>query len=1507
MAATVELQVNVKGDATQKIEDLEGKIKSLTQKPIEIKIETGKMDAATKSVLRYVTAQTKLQTVQAKVLDDFIKATPKVVAAQAKMTDAQSKQAVAHEKTRQAAAKLNLEVEKQNTVQIKAASSVKKSSDSLNEGAKAHGEYAKKTKESVTQSNILIGVLRSLGHILVHEVRAAFNSALTEMKAVDTELITIQKVTNESAEGMKRYADDAYEVAARLGAGASEYLNAVAEFAKAGYADKSKELGELAITTAKVGDTTQSMANQFLLSVDAAYKYEGSIEKLTAVLDGANEIGNRFPTSVEKIAEGLGKVSPIAAQAHVGIDELTAAIGTITAVTQRSGAEASTALRALYLNIIGDTKTEIEDGAKWTAGEIEGLRDLLRKYAGDLVKAADETGKVINPMEAVRALYMAMREGVLTEQELMEQVSDIGGKLRSSQLLALIQNYDKYEKMLETYRDSAGSAAEEYAIYLDSWEAKTKQLSATWTDFVQRQLGTDKIKSLLDLLIDIVDNLDSIVPIVVSLGAAVVALNLPSLLTKIKTLLPLLFSAKGLLAAIAVGIGVVVSKNHEYVASLIDVADESKKRADKVKEEAREMLDLAAEYSAAKEGSEAYQRTSALMIQALGEEGKAVEDLTKKYREKTREKLQSQLVEASTAKVDAGMALEADYSKIRWGEGLYVSESSWSGESADSIYGKVGAMISSSPHAQRGFAGKKILYSAKGNTAEDVIAYYRVVSSAVKMMDEEVTRLIKDGDEAAAKAIKSSPLYKDLREVQQTIGGTADKYESAVSSVEQANRSLEGLDNYYDWLDFLSGENKLTESEFRWFIDSIRESNVLSEDQKDILTELGKSTYPEFAKAMGLVSDGFGDISGKADEAEDSVNSLTRALSKFQEATKKGAEKDDPFKDYKGAYDAVIKAGERGAYGSNAFQYGIQALLDPSIIKQFGNDWAGIYRYIKTTQADLYADSESMGTGLLQKIKETGTETSKGFYEVQAEIDGTMQTIASFDTKTGDFFLDDTKEGLAALAQEFGMSAESIVAFAGALGALDPSVNTEEMVKSLQELNAESDALSEKEPDITITTNADEAIGEINSVGNAVSGLPDSKTITVHIVTQGDIPDIPGKAKGDKGFEGGPVLVNDEPGGYNPELVVADGRAFIANGGNPAVVDLPRGAVIYSAKETRDIFTGSSGDLLNIPSYLSGTAKDYLGKTKAKKKPTSSESGSGPAPSASSNSASSEFTDDMMKKLEQYMSDILDMAEDALNDQLEAINAQIYALKYQTEAAEKATALEEARLQLLEAEKNLLDANTERTVRYYNAATGQWEWMADQREVMRAQEELYDAQKNLLEAEYDALATAWNELKDEIAKALENDEPIDINAILTALGKSAAKGSLPGLKALIGDIGTYTDDPRAWANFDGGGLAHGIGWMPKGSRGTEAVLDANLTKAILNPKQNAAFTKFTDSLSALFRMAGGSGALPSSRFSSSVSNLYGGNTYIEGVKIGSDMLNRPLSEVLSTLNLYKNN
>lgn len=404
----------------------------------------------------------------------------------------------------------------------KAAQSVK----SVGTAAKESSGFADLMGDSFVRVAGKMALWQVMGNAIAG-LKRSFTEALETMKDVDDEMVTIRKVTGATTEELNRIEKQAYDTASAYGVAANEYLNSVANFSRAGYGEQASALAELATKTQIVGDTDAETAQQFLLSMDAAYKYQGSIEQLTKVLDGANEIDNNYATSIEKIAEGLGKVAPIAAQAHVGADELTAAIGTITAVTQRSGTEAATALRALFLNIIGDTKTEIDEGVTWTTGEIAGLRDVIKLYAKDAYDAAQASGDVINPMKAIAGLSQSMKDGFLTEQQLMEMVSDIGGKLRTSQLLALIQNWDMYESMLGDYADAVGSADKEVENALDSWTRKTEILHNKWTEFISHLVETDTIKGALDQVIALVEFLDSDTGrLVIQLGLLVGVLTL---------------------------------------------------------------------------------------------------------------------------------------------------------------------------------------------------------------------------------------------------------------------------------------------------------------------------------------------------------------------------------------------------------------------------------------------------------------------------------------------------------------------------------------------------------------------------------------------------------------------------------------------------------------------------------------------------------------------------------------------------------------------------------------------------------------------------------------------------------------------------------------------------------------------------------------------------------------------------------------------------------------------
>lgn len=543
----------------------------------------------------------------------------------------------------------------------------------------------------------------------VAKVKRSFTEAIDTMKQVDTEMTAIQKVTGNTSAEMEKLGNTAYEAASKYGVAVTDYLESVGTFAKAGYKDMSEDMAELATKTQLVGDVTSSIANQFILSADAAFKFEGNVTALNTVLDKANEIENNYATSIQKMAEGFPIVANVASMANMSIDELMAALGTITAVTQESGTKAATALRALILNIIGDTETEIEDGVAWTKEEIESLNDALWIYAEDAMKAAQASGKIVDPMKAIAALSQAYKDGLLSQAELAELESKLGGKLRTNQLDALIKNYDMYAAMLDKVANSAGSADKEVDIMLTSWDAKAKILNNTWTKFIADTVDSNWAKGFLDTLTWLIDGFGNLGTAVTIFGGVLVAFKWNSIVGSFKTLgsvigaLPMLFSsAKGgaagfdagmkalnvsltstqlLVGAVVVAISGLVIAYNKIKTSIEESRQAAIDAGEASSTEAKEIVSLYQNYEdlrkAVEDGTGSkteFIDVSDRLIDKLGIEKSSVYDLKKElgglsgaYKEAAAAKIESALYDAKTATLAAGANLTGNKYAIQLG------------------------------------------------------------------------------------------------------------------------------------------------------------------------------------------------------------------------------------------------------------------------------------------------------------------------------------------------------------------------------------------------------------------------------------------------------------------------------------------------------------------------------------------------------------------------------------------------------------------------------------------------------------------------------------------------------------------------------------------------------------------------------------------------------------------------------------------------------------------------
>ena len=106
--------------------------------------------------------------------------------------------------------------------------------------------------------------------------------------------------------------------------------------------------------------------------------------------------------------------------------------------------------------------------------------------------------------------------------------------------------------------------------------------------------------------------------------------------------------------------------------------------------------------------------------------------------------------------------------------------------------------------------------------------------------------------------------------------------------------------------------------------------------------------------------------------------------------------------------------------------------------------------------------------------------------------------------------------------------------------------------------------------------------------------------------------------------------------------------------------------------------------------------------------------------------------------------------------------------------------------------------------------------------------------------------------------------------------------------------------------YDSGGFAGLAGLMLKGTNEPETVLPPEITRAIIQPNRGAEFREFVNSLGLLLGDGGIVSGFTAGAKSVTTNNM-GGNTYINGVKIGSDMMDKPLSETLAALSIYTQN
>ncbi len=236
----------------------------------------------------------------------------------------------------------------------------------------------------------------------------------------------------------------AYDVASagfRNAADAANILKAASQGATGGFSD---------INT--VGDATTSVLNAYGLEANKAAK----------LVDGFIQTQNDGKIVIGKYAANIAKVAPVAAALGVQLEEVNAAVAQITAGGQ--GAEVTfTALKTAFAQVAaGKVGKEFEAlGVEISASTLktDGLAGTLEK----IKKSGADAGTVIKAF----------------------------GTEAGPSILALLNNTEKYNELLENQKNAQGAAAEAAFTASDTIDGQLKRLTTAFQNLFsdQSELG----------------------------------------------------------------------------------------------------------------------------------------------------------------------------------------------------------------------------------------------------------------------------------------------------------------------------------------------------------------------------------------------------------------------------------------------------------------------------------------------------------------------------------------------------------------------------------------------------------------------------------------------------------------------------------------------------------------------------------------------------------------------------------------------------------------------------------------------------------------------------------------------------------------------------------------------------------------------------------------------------------------------------------------------------------
>lgn len=310
------------------------------------------------------------------------------------------------------------------------------------------------------------------------------------VRDLDKSLTNIGVVTGQKVSELSDLARQYNSVAKELGSTTKEITEGALEFIRQGLSvADTNELIRVSTIQSKLANMSSAQSTEYLTSIMNGFRLEAS--DMMKVLDTLVNLDNNYATSVAEIAQAMQRSSVSAQIAGISLEELSSMITVVSSVTRQSAESIGESFKTIFAR----------------------MQDVK------MGKALDEEGEDISNVEAVLTKHgIALRDTNLEFRDLSDVLDDVATKWQSlgsveqselaktiagvrqrERFLVLMENWDKVKEAEIIALNSSGIAMDRYGIYLDSVEAKTNKLKATWESVWMKTINSGTIKLILDI------------------------------------------------------------------------------------------------------------------------------------------------------------------------------------------------------------------------------------------------------------------------------------------------------------------------------------------------------------------------------------------------------------------------------------------------------------------------------------------------------------------------------------------------------------------------------------------------------------------------------------------------------------------------------------------------------------------------------------------------------------------------------------------------------------------------------------------------------------------------------------------------------------------------------------------------------------------------------------------------------------------------------------------------